>query len=775
MSGSSFGDRWRGIVEILEEGGLRDLASGIRGEATAAQAAPLTVPVIGEAGSGKSALVARVLGADSAFFPQDVLESTAVTVQVRYAPTEYRAVVRDDTGERDECGDDDARWEALVRGWEAIAGNAHLEVGLPCKELGTWNVRFADTPGLNTDTPELEGRAWAAAATAPVVVLTIPAKSAGRQTDLDYLESLGGNSASVVIVLTKADQSPSNDAGRILDAFRNLAGERGIAPLGVVTTSVTTDDDAGGIARLRQLLSDVTGRRRERLISRHVGGRVAANLRRELSKLRLNRSALESDASAVVARATGDAEDLVAEGADKESDLKSVRERLRVRCERLRLEAFTRMDKVGRDALKNVSEELRTVETREEAMRFAEGAMRRHVLQWRDACVAAAEDRLRALDHSVVSAAREVAAQHFERIDVARDWLRGLHDGTSGWHTDPDEKSIEHLHRSREELLRQIGELKAETPLVADLSRIEQALGEQREQRDALVYQPQKEVIHLAQGKQQWEDAGRVLGQIADVALTLMPIPTGGKFAMAVKKIPWGPKLMSAMHRYNGLIVARDRWLRGLVTAPGLTKVAENLSLETWGERLGAAVGEWLEPDKQVEIENAEVKQEYLARRKSYDDAIVKLEHERYKVRSRQEHVEQRLQDGHRQLEELNRLEREREQLAARRRKLDAEEGAAAATEGLRARLYHHLLSRDPGSMSADLRNAVTADFDGAHEALDRNLQEQLSTIKADVGTALHEAQAKRAQGESAVKEALDDNRTKVAAVQRALEQVEAL
>ena len=775
MSGSSFGDRWKGIIKSLEEAGLRDVASGTRREATAAQAAPLTVPVIGEAGSGKSALVARMLGANSAFFPQDVLESTAVAVQVKYAPTEYRAVVREDTGERDECGEDDARWDGLVRGREAIPGNAHLEVGLPCEELGTWNVSIADTPGMNTDTPELEGRAWAVAATAPVVVLTIPATSAGRQTDFDYLDSLGGNSASVVIVLTKADQIPADEEGRILDTVRNLAGERGIAPLGVLTTSVTTDDDEGGVARLRRLLSEVTGRRRERLISHHVGGRVAANLRRELSKLRLNRSALESDASAVVARATGDAEDLVAEGADKETDLKSFRESLRVRCERLRLEAFTRMDKVGRDALNSVSDELSTLETREEVMRFAEGAMRRHVLQWRDTCIAAAEDRLRALDHSVASVAREVAAQHFERIDVARDWLRRQPEEAFVRHPDPDTTSIEHLRRSREELLRQIGDLKAEAPLDEDLARVEQALGEKREQRDALVYEPQREVIHLTQGKRQWEDAGRVLGQIADVALTLMPIPTGGKFAMAVKKFPWGPKLLGAINGYNGLIAGRDRWLRGFVTAPGLTKVAENLSLETWGERLGAAVGDWLEPDKEVEIENAEAKQEYLAHRKSYDDTIVKLEHERFKVRSRQEHVEQRLQEGHRELEELTRLEREQERLKARRRTLEAEEQTATAQEGLRAHLYRQFRSRDPGSMFADLRNAVTAAFDAAHEALDRDLREQVSSIKVEVETTLQEAQARRAQGEAAVREALDDNRTKVAAVQSALQQVEAL
>ena len=775
MSGSSFRERWRQIVETVNEAGLHDLAAGIRRDAAAAHAAPLTIPIIGETGSGKSALVGRILGADSAVLPQGVLEATALAVEVKFALTEYRAVVRDDTGERDECGDDDTRWEALVRGREALPDGAHLEVGVACEELGTWNVSFVDTPGMNTDTPELEGRAWAAAATAPVVVLTIPAISAGRQTDVDYLESLGDNSACALIVLTKADEIPSDAEGRILDNFRNVIGERGIKPLGVLTTTVTTDDGAGGITGLRRLLSEVTGRRREQLISHHVGGRVGANLRSELSTLRLNRCALESDASAVVARTAADAEDIVAEGADKETGLKAARDTLRVRYERLRLETFTRMDMVGRAVVDTVSDELVSLQSREEVMRFEEGRMRRHVLQWRGACIAAADDRLRALDQTVASIAQEVAAQHFERIDGARDWLRELPEGTFIRHADSDAESIEHLRGSREELLGQIADLKAQRPMDDDLARVERELGEQQEQRDAVVYQPQKEVIRLARGKQQWVDAGRVLGQIGDVALTLMPIPTGGKFAMALKKLPSGPKLVGAISRYNGLIAARDRWLHGLLAAPGLTKLVKNLSLETWGERLGAAVGDCLEPDKEVEIENAEVRREYLARRKSYDDTIVKLEHQHIKLRSRQEYVDRRLQEGHRELGELTRLEQERDQLQARRRALDAEEQVATAKEGLRVHLYHQLLSRDQGSMFADLRSAVTAAFDAAHEALDRDLRESVTRIKAEVETAVQEAQAMRAQGEAAVKEALDDSRTKIAALQDALDQVAAL
>ena len=39
--------------------------------------------------------------------------------------------------------------------------------GLRCEDLETWNASIVDTPGMNTNTPKLEGRAWAAAATAP--------------------------------------------------------------------------------------------------------------------------------------------------------------------------------------------------------------------------------------------------------------------------------------------------------------------------------------------------------------------------------------------------------------------------------------------------------------------------------------------------------------------------------------------------------------------------------------------------------------------------------
>ena len=334
-------EHWRKIVETLGAAGLDSLAAYVRDESNTAHAAPLSIPIIGERGSGKSALVARIFGVDTpTSFPRDVLESTARPVEAKYAPTGYRAVVLDDTGEWEDCSEDDARWDALVRGKETLSDGSHLEVGLRCEDLATWNASIVDTPGMNTNTPKLEGRAWAAAATAPVVILTIPATSTGRRTDIDYLDSLGDNSASVVIVLTKTDQLPSGSIDRVIDDFRNRIAERGISPLGILATSVEWDDDQGGIVALRQVLSEVTGMRRDHLVARHVGGRVAAKLQIELSALVLKRTALESGALTKQEHGKIKERDIVAEGADQEADFRNAINTLTVRCKRLRLEAF---------------------------------------------------------------------------------------------------------------------------------------------------------------------------------------------------------------------------------------------------------------------------------------------------------------------------------------------------------------------------------------------------------------------------------------------------
>lgn len=807
MTGSGSMERWGKIVEELDAAGLGSLAAYVHDEATTAHAAPMSIPIIGETGSGKSALVARIFDADiAASFPQDVLESTARPVEVKYAPAGYRAVVHDDTDEWEECSDGDARWDALVRGKETISAGSRLEVGLPYEALAAWNVSIVDTPGMNTSTPELEGRTWAVAATAPVVIMAIPATSGVRRTDLDYLKSLGDNSSSVVIALTKVDQVPSGEMDRVIDDFWHRLGERDIKPLRILATSaVLGDDEQGGIAALRQILSEVTGTRRDHLVDHHVGGRVVAKLRNELSSLRLKQAALEAEALTVQTRGTGEENDIVAEGADQEADLRGAVGTLKARCERLRLESFNRMYEIGEETLQTVSKEMDALRTRDEVQRFADGAMRRYVLRWREGCIASAQDRLGVLDQAGAEAAKEVATQHFEQMEISTDWLQELPEGTVTHGSDRDLANVDDLHRSREDLLRQIDELKARAPTPEALEDVERALADTQAERDELEYEPQIDKKRLDQGKGQLREAGRILGKLADIALILVPIPTGGKVGGVLKNLPGGTKLVGGIKKYNGLIAAHDKWLRGAVkgvkhlpkplqnrlpTAPSgkmsaqaalgwVKKVADNLSLETWGERLGGAVGGWLNPDKVIEVENEEVRQAFLKRRKPYDDAVFKLGHERKKIRLQQDHIERRLREKSDELKHVDQqtvsLEQQRKELERRRQALDAKEQASTAKAALMDQLGYQLLTYNQDTLFADIRQAVSAGFDAANKAIEGHLGERVNEIKSEVQAALKEARAKREQGETAVKEARNKNQTMRSALESALKQLEAL
>ena len=342
-------------------------------------------------------------------------------------------------------------------------------------------------------------------------------------------------------------------------------------------------------------------------------------------------------------------------------------------------------------------------------------------------------------------------------------------------------------------------------PWADELEAIQQELSVVKEERDGLEYEPQMDEVHLDQGKGEIQEALRRLGQTLDVALALAPIPTGGKVGVFLKNLPKGKQIISGIKKYNKLISARDKLLRKAVsgvpklpksmqgklpTAPGdkvtkdvargwLMKALDNLSLETWGERLGGVVGDWVSPDKVVEIENEEARQEFLKLKKPFDNEVVRLEHEQAKIKSRQDHVNRLLRDKQvgweNKKEEAARLEKEKRDLEANQQRLEAEEKATAAKTALMAQLSSQFLAHDGDSLFADVRRAVSVGFDSAREALENHLRERVRAIKSEVQAALREARAKHAQGEAAVKEALGTNQKMRQALESALSQLEAL
>ena len=527
---------------------------------------------------------------------------------------------------------------------------------------------------------------------------------------------------------------------------------------------------------------------------------MAEKIQSELSALRLKQSALESES--VTTREQGEITegDIIAEGAEQEDALRKATNILKDCYKRLHIEAFNNMHEIGKKTLQTISDELAPLQTRDEIQHFADGSIRRYVLQWLEECMAATEDRLEELDQEGVQVAKDVVSQHFEQMDISVDWLKELPEGTVSrpvW-----DSTYENVQRSQEELLSQIEELEKLAPTADALETIRQELSAIKEERDGFTYEPKMVEISLDQGKKEIQKFFGGLGKTLDVALTLAPIPTGGKVGVILKNLPKGQQIISGINKYNKIIGARNKLLKKAVsrvpllpkpmqeklpTTPGgkvtagkargwLMKALDNLSLETWGERLGGFVGDQVSPDRVVEIEDPEVREEFIKLKKPFDDEVVRLEHEQAKIKLRQDYVKRRLQEKE---ERAADLEKEMRDLETNQQRLEVEEKAAktakTAKTVLMAQLSRQILAHDGDSLCADIRRAASAGFDSAREALENHLRERVKAIKSEIQAALKEARAKHAQGEAAVKEALETNQKMRQALESALSQLKAL
>jgi hypothetical protein len=104
-------------------------------------------------------------------------------------------------------------------------------------------------------------------------------------------------------------------------------------------------------------------------------------------------------------------------------------------------------------------------------------------------------------------------------------------------------------------------------------------------------------------------------GKVIDVALLFTPIPL--KKLRFLKNYKVGNKLYKAAKKINRFTRKGKKALMGI---PLLGQVLNNLSVETWGNRIGTTIDRALNPNTSVQIEDQEAKNLYLEAVKPYHE-----------------------------------------------------------------------------------------------------------------------------------------------------------
>jgi GTPase Era involved in 16S rRNA processing len=172
---------------------------------------PFRVVVLGEANSGKTTLINRILGSD--LLATDVIQNTRSVVRVRHAA---QAAV--------EICSADGRRLAIKQGSTeglSLGPGAIVEVSVPLPRLGA--IEIVDTPGFLADEPGAERWAATQRATDISIWCTI-ATQAWRASELAAWRSLGRPAASSLLAVTRADLLGEGDREKV---ERRLATEAG--------------------------------------------------------------------------------------------------------------------------------------------------------------------------------------------------------------------------------------------------------------------------------------------------------------------------------------------------------------------------------------------------------------------------------------------------------------------------------------------------------------------------------------------------------------------
>lgn len=172
---------------------------------------PLRVVVLGEANSGKTTLINRILGND--LLSTDVIQNTRSPVRVRHAPRPTIEL----------CDREGSRHPFEVGSTASLSmrPGTTIEVGIPLASLS--KMEFLDTPGTVVDDPA--GRtATPSWRPADICVWCTIATQAWRASEVATWQSLAHPASSSLLAVTRTDLLPQADREKVRRRLDDEAG-----------------------------------------------------------------------------------------------------------------------------------------------------------------------------------------------------------------------------------------------------------------------------------------------------------------------------------------------------------------------------------------------------------------------------------------------------------------------------------------------------------------------------------------------------------------------
>ncbi len=285
-------DLVRAAERVAEDAGLEIVAARLRDYRADRDRPGTRVAVVGDFNRGKSTLVNRLLSADvlptgnvpltRAFVVVRPLAAGPAVLEVRWpsGPTEQRSLTAEDP------------WRGLVLDHEPSAVQVgegqdgpqepQLLLSVPSEWLSRVEIELIDTPGLHEGRVDHLLQTQRAVALSDVVIMAISALSPLSLLERQFLEEelLTKRAPHVIVVLTRVDQLPADEAADFVAWFGSRIGELS-SDIAVVVGPGPGPMGTENLAELRDRIKDLTHsgdviQRRDRRLAWQIADACAA-------------------------------------------------------------------------------------------------------------------------------------------------------------------------------------------------------------------------------------------------------------------------------------------------------------------------------------------------------------------------------------------------------------------------------------------------------------------------------------------------------------------